>query len=119
MATPTDLTDLARGFSLTEGIIRDLGEIEELTVVPGPDGIELGLWLRPDAGRRLKERRRQAICGRAKSIPDERHAPSIGRHRSASADSHWPSRGSSSSPARPSRSSDHAYVISPAKPSSM
>ncbi|WP_448046335.1 formate dehydrogenase accessory sulfurtransferase FdhD [Bradyrhizobium liaoningense] len=50
MATRADLTDLARGLSLTEGIIRDLGEIEELAVVPGPDGIELRLWLRPDAG---------------------------------------------------------------------
>lgn len=67
MATPADLTDLARGFSLTEGIIRDLDEIEELFVVPGPDGVELRLWLRPDAGRQLKQRRRQLVgptgCG--------------------------------------------------------
>jgi FdhD protein len=67
MATPADLTDLALGFSLTEGIVGDLGEIEELTVVPGPDGIELRLWLRPNAGRRLKERRRHLVgptgCG--------------------------------------------------------
>jgi len=67
MATPADLTDLALGFSLTEDIIQDIGEIEELTVVPGPDGIELRLWLRPNAGRRLKERRRQLVgptgCG--------------------------------------------------------
>jgi FdhD protein len=67
MATPADLTDLAVGFSLTEGIIGDIGEIEELTVVPGPDGIELRLWLRPNAGRRLKERRRHLVgptgCG--------------------------------------------------------
>lgn len=67
MATPADLTDLAQGFSLTEGIIRDIGEIEQLGVVAGPDGIELRLWLRPDAGRRLKERRRQLVgptgCG--------------------------------------------------------
>ncbi|MET4092344.1 FdhD protein [Bradyrhizobium sp. S3.5.5] len=67
MATPADLTDLALGFSLTEGIIQDIGEIEELTVVPGPDGIELRIWLRPKAGRRLKERQRQLVgptgCG--------------------------------------------------------
>ncbi len=67
MATPADLTDLAVGFSLTEGIIRDVGEIAELTVVPGPGGIELRLWLRPNAGRRLKERRRRLVgptgCG--------------------------------------------------------
>ncbi|WP_456843315.1 formate dehydrogenase accessory sulfurtransferase FdhD [Bradyrhizobium sp. USDA 4486] len=67
MASPGDLTDLALGFSLTEGIITDIGEIEELTVVPGADGIELRLWLRPDAGRRLKQRRRHLVgptgCG--------------------------------------------------------
>jgi FdhD protein len=67
MATPANLAGLARGFSLTEGIIGDIGEIEELSVVPGPDGIELRLWLRPDAGRRLKERRRLLVgptgCG--------------------------------------------------------
>jgi FdhD protein len=67
MATPANLPDLARGFSLTDGIIGDIGEIEELSVVPGPDGIELRLWLRPDAGRRLKERRRLLVgptgCG--------------------------------------------------------
>ncbi|SFV12183.1 FdhD protein [Bradyrhizobium arachidis] len=67
MASPGDLTDLALGFSLTEGIITDIGEIEELTVVPSADGIELRLWLRPNAGRLLKQRRRHLVgptgCG--------------------------------------------------------
>lgn len=67
MATPSDLTDLAVGFSLTEGLIEDAGEIEELSVVSGVDGIELRSWLRPQAGRRLKDRRRQLVgptgCG--------------------------------------------------------
>ncbi|WP_458194636.1 formate dehydrogenase accessory sulfurtransferase FdhD [Bradyrhizobium sp. UFLA05-153] len=67
MATPSDLTDLALGFSLTEGIIEHAGEIEELSVVPGPDGIEVRTWLRPRAGRLLKDRRRRLVgptgCG--------------------------------------------------------
>lgn len=67
MATPADLTDLAVGFSLTEGIIEDVGEIAELAVAPSPDGIELRMWLRPVAGRLLKERRRRLVgptgCG--------------------------------------------------------
>ncbi|MDX3969160.1 MAG: formate dehydrogenase accessory sulfurtransferase FdhD [Bradyrhizobium sp.] len=67
MATPSDLADLALGFSLTEGIIEDVGEIAELSVVPGLDGIEVQTWLRPGAGRLLKDRRRRLIgptgCG--------------------------------------------------------
>jgi FdhD protein len=67
MSSPTDLTDLAIGFSLTEGIVRDVGEIEEINVVPGADGIELRMWLRADCGRALKERQRRLVgptgCG--------------------------------------------------------
>ncbi len=67
MATPADLTDLAAGFSLTEGIIEDIGEIDELATAAGPDGIELRVWLRPKARRQLKERRRRLVgptgCG--------------------------------------------------------
>ena len=67
MATPADLADLALGFSLTEGIIRSIGDIEELNIVPGSDGVELRIWLRPDSGRMLKERRRRLVgptgCG--------------------------------------------------------
>ena len=67
MATPTGLADLAVGFSLTEGIIREAGKIEDLDIVPGSAGIELRIWLRPDAGRALKERHRRLVgptgCG--------------------------------------------------------
>jgi formate dehydrogenase assembly factor FdhD len=41
MATPTGLADLAVGFSLTEGIIQEAGEIEDLDIVPGSAGIRL------------------------------------------------------------------------------
>jgi FdhD protein len=67
MATPADLADLALGFSLTEGIIRDTSEIDELNVVAGSAGIELRIWLRPDSGRTLKQRQRRLVgptgCG--------------------------------------------------------
>lgn len=67
MATPADLADLALGFSLSEGIIGDIGEIEDLNIVPDSTGIELRIWLRPESGRTLKERRRRIIgptgCG--------------------------------------------------------
>jgi FdhD protein len=67
MASPADLADLAAGFSLTEGIIADIGEIDEIDPVAASDGIELRMWLRPQAGRLLKERQRRLVgpsgCG--------------------------------------------------------
>jgi FdhD protein len=67
MATPADLPDLAIGFSLTEGIVHDISEIGELDIVPGSDGIELRMWLRPDSGRLFKQRQRRLVgatgCG--------------------------------------------------------
>jgi FdhD protein len=67
MATPADLNDLALGFSLTEGIVRNGDEIDRLDVVPGADGIELRMWLAPACGRRLKARQRRLVgptgCG--------------------------------------------------------
>jgi FdhD protein len=67
MATPADLPDLAVGFSLTEGIIHDANEIDEINIAAGEDGVELRIWLRPDSSRLLKERRRRLVgatgCG--------------------------------------------------------
>jgi FdhD protein len=70
MATPSDLDDLAIGFSLTEGFIQSAGEIQSLEVVPSREGIELRIWLTPDSGRRFKARQRRltgstgcGLCG--------------------------------------------------------
>jgi FdhD protein len=67
MATPADLTDFATGFSLTEAIIRQPCEIEDLDIVRHHDGIELRMWLSPERGHRLSARRRRLVgptgCG--------------------------------------------------------
>jgi len=57
MATPADLDDFARGFTLTEGIARP-EEIESITPVETDRGIDLQIWLRPQAEARLAARRR-------------------------------------------------------------
>jgi FdhD protein len=67
MASPVDLTDLAIGFSLTEGIVRSPAEIDDIEIAHHPDGIELRVWLASECGRRLLARRRQLVgptgCG--------------------------------------------------------
>jgi FdhD protein len=87
MASPVDLVDLALGFSVTEGIIRDVSEIERLEIVSDPDGIELRMWLRPDSGRRFKSRQRRLVgptgcglCGIESLSEANRPSPSV-HHR--------------------------------------
>ena len=74
MASPSDLDDFARGFSLNEEIVESVGQIEEIDVVllraaedAPPRGIELRLWVDQALMRGLDARRRHVAgptgCG--------------------------------------------------------
>jgi FdhD protein len=67
MATPADLEDLAVGFSLTEGVAAARSDIRGVDIVPQADGVELRIWLAPEAGARRRERQRLIVgptgCG--------------------------------------------------------
>ena len=77
MATPADLEDFARGFSLNERIVGALDEIEEIARIDLPDhvgpdlvGIEMRLWIAPARMAGLETRRRRiagptgcGLCG--------------------------------------------------------
>jgi FdhD protein len=67
MASPSDLEDFAYGFSLTEGTIARPDDIAELEIVTHPTGIEARMWLVPQAGRAVANRRRSILgptgCG--------------------------------------------------------
>ncbi len=70
LATPADLEDFAFGFSLTEGIIDDPAQIEELIVVPAAGGSNSACGCIPTARARAEQRRRRlagpsgcGLCG--------------------------------------------------------
>lgn len=66
MATPADLEDFALGFAITEGVAT-ADQIRGIEIVEHPRGWEARLWLAPETGRAVTERRRVLLgptgCG--------------------------------------------------------
>lgn len=58
MATPTDIANLAIGFSLSEGIISNLSELYDLEISTHPDGIEVQMEIATQAFVELKQHKR-------------------------------------------------------------
>ncbi len=67
MATPGDIADFAHGFSLTEGFVTRLDQVESFEVVEHEAGIEARFWLTGDRAKALDTRRRRMMgpvgCG--------------------------------------------------------
>lgn len=70
MATPQDLEDFAVGFSLSEGVIGSVADLDSLDIVRLDRGVELRIWLARPTADRLQERRRHiagptgcGLCG--------------------------------------------------------
>jgi FdhD protein len=63
MATPSDIEDFVAGFSLTEGIVRSVGEIRSIATAPQQDGIIVTVELAPGRFREHLARRRN-LSGR-------------------------------------------------------
>ena len=81
MGTPTDLEDLAVGFSRTEGIVDESAHIERVEVVRASHGVELQIQIPEANALRLAERTRGIVsrtgcglCG-VESINDMLHVP--------------------------------------------
>jgi len=84
LATPADFEDFGVGFSLTEGIIRDPAEIEEIEAVPAKGGVELRMWLAADRIDALTVRQRRlagpsgcGLCGLESLADAIRQPPQI------------------------------------------
>ncbi len=72
MATPCDIADLALGFSLSEGLVAEAGEVRIDAIAETLDGIEVGMTLPDTRAAALAQRRRNlpgyggcGICGSA------------------------------------------------------
>ena len=67
MGTPSDLEDLAVGFSRTEGIVNESSLIERVDVVRASHGIELQIQIPASSADRLEDRARALVsrsgCG--------------------------------------------------------
>jgi|SRR5579862_2742539 len=84
MATPADFEDFAVGFSLTEGVIESAEEIEELSVVPVPDGVVIRMSLAAARRDAVWERRRHlagpvgcGLCGIESLSQAVRRVPAV------------------------------------------
>ncbi|HET7136113.1 MAG TPA: formate dehydrogenase accessory sulfurtransferase FdhD [Casimicrobiaceae bacterium] len=93
MGTPTDLEDLAVGFTRTEGIVDESSLIERIDVVRASHGVELQVQIPGANAVRLEERTRGIVsrtgcglCG-VETINDMLHVPArVGALLRASAD---------------------------------
>lgn len=67
MATPDALEDFAIGFSLTEGIVDQLSDVLDITVLERDNGLEVAMKINPDCFSRLDQQRRNLVgrtgCG--------------------------------------------------------
>ena len=63
MATPADLEDFARGFSLTEGIVDTVNQIHDIELVVSAQGHTVQMKIAASCFARLKDRRR-SLTGR-------------------------------------------------------
>jgi FdhD protein len=96
MGTPDDLEDLAFGFSLTEGIVRDAADIQRLSVVKASHGIELQMQIPmadadalEDRSRGLVARTGCGLCG-VETIREALRAPvRVGRSLSVPEEALW------------------------------
>jgi FdhD protein len=62
MGTPADFEDLARGFSITEGIVSDICDVQRVEAVRASHGVELQIEISSADAVKLEERSRSMVA---------------------------------------------------------
>jgi FdhD protein len=65
MASPRDLDDLARGFSITEDLIGDLADLTDIRVAQDGRGLRIDMTLAAECQPEIEKRRRRLVAGTA------------------------------------------------------
>lgn len=93
MATPADLEQFGLGFSLTERLIGRPQDIEEMSLVPVPSGVEVRMWIAAHRMDAMLARRRTlagptgcGLCGLEALDQAMREPPTVPRGRTMRAD---------------------------------
>jgi FdhD protein len=86
MSTPSDLTDFAVGFSISEGILADAKELLDVEVQEGETGIRVSMTIVPERFADLQKRRRNmtgrtgcGLCGVDDLTQVARPLPRVGK----------------------------------------
>src|SRR5713101_1231064 len=86
MSTPSDITDFAVGFSISEGILAGAKELLDLEVQEGETGIRVGMTIVPKRFAELQKRRRNmtgrtgcGLCGVDELTQVARPLPRVGK----------------------------------------
>jgi FdhD protein len=96
LATPADLEDLAVGFTVSEGLVSNVGEISSVDVIPGSDAIEVRVGVASERFSQILRRQRNltgrtgcGLCG-VETVEEaiRRPAPVADRLRVTSAELH-------------------------------
>jgi FdhD protein len=86
MSTPSDLTDFAIGFSISEGILASANELLDLAIEEGKTGIRVNMTILPQRFAALQKRRRNmagrtgcGLCGVDDLTQVTRPLPRVGK----------------------------------------
>ncbi len=96
MASPNDLEDFAYGFLKSDGVIKNMSEIDDVTIVPSQLGVDIQVRLTPENAENYRAQRRAMVgpvgCGLCGIESLELAVPELKSVQSRPLPDEWPWR---------------------------